>query len=279
MLWYIWLYDFKGTRCNKMPTLYKNLGFKIKKLREKIDISQSSLAEALGVDRVTISKIENGERKIYAEEIKKLSEYFNVSSDALLNLKEEIEVIIEKNTTKQKPKKEIRISVPQKNLQKFKEVLLYVLNKIGSKPNIGESVLYKLLYFIDFDFYEKYEEQLIGATYIKNHYGPTPKEFIKIVKEMEGKDLIKVKDSYFKYPQTKYLSKRESDLTRLKAHEIKMIDSVLDRLSDMNAAEISNYSHKDVPWLTTENGEIIDYESVFYRTNPYSMRTYIEEDI
>lgn len=279
MLWYIWLYDFKGTRCNKMPTLYKNLGFKIKKLREKIDISQSSLAEALGVDRVTISKIENGERKIYAEEIKKLSEYFNISSDVLLDLKEDIEVIIEKNTTKQKPKKEIRISVPQRNLQKFKEVLLYVLNKIGSKPNIGESVLYKLLYFIDFDFYEKYEEQLIGATYIKNHYGPTPKEFIKIVKEMEGKDLIKVKDSYFKYPQTKYLSKRESDLTRLKAHEIKMIDSVLDRLSDMNAAEISNYSHKDVPWLTTENGEIIDYESVFYRTKPYSMRTYIEEDI
>jgi len=262
-----------------MPTLYKNLGFKIKKLREKIDISQSTLAEALGVDRVTISKIENGERKIYAEEIKKLSEYFNVSSDVLLDLKEDIEVIIEKNITKQKPKKEIRISVPQKNLQKFKEVLLYVLNKIGSKPNIGESVLYKLLYFIDFDFYEKYEEQLIGATYIKNHYGPTPKEFIKIIKEMEDKDLIKVKDSYFKHPQTKYLSKRESDLTLLKAHEIKMIDSVLDRLSDMNATEISNYSHKDVPWLTTNKGEIIDYESVFYRTKPYSVRTYIEENI
>jgi transcriptional regulator with XRE-family HTH domain len=273
------LYDFKETRCNKMLTLYKNLGFKVKKLREKIDISQSSLAEALGVDRVTISKIENGERKIYAEEVKKLSEYFNISSDVLLDLKEDIEVIIEKNTTKQKPKKEIRISVPQKNLQKFKEVLLYILNKIGSKPNIGESVLYKLLYFIDFDFYEKYEEQLIGATYIKNHYGPTPREFMKIVKEMEGKDLIKVKDSYFKYPQTKYLSKRESDLILLKAHEIKMIDSVLDRLSDMNATEISNYSHKDVPWLTTNNGEIIDYESVFYRTKPYSVRTYIEENI
>ncbi|MBA7564350.1 hypothetical protein ES708_06013 [subsurface metagenome] len=273
------LYDFKGTRCNKMPTLYKNLGFKVKKLREKINISQSSLAEVLDVDRVTISKIENGERKIYAEEIKKLSEYFNISSDVLLDLKEDIEVIIEKNTTKQKPKKEIRISIPQKNLQKFKEVLLYILNKIGAKPNIGESVLYKLLYFIDFDFYEKYEEQLIGATYIKNHYGPTPREFIKIVKEMEGKDLIKVKDSYFKHPQTKYLSKRESDLTLLKAHEIKMIDSVLDRLSDMNAIEISNYSHKDVPWLTTNNGEIIDYESVFYRTKPYSVRIYIEENI
>ena len=262
-----------------MPTLYKNLGFKIKKLREKIDISQSDLAEALGVDRVTISKIENGERKIYVEEIIKLSEYFNISSDVLLDLKEDIEVIIEKNTTKQKPKKEIRISVPQRNLQKFKEILLYILNKVGSKPNIGESVLYKLLYFIDFDFYEKYEEQFIGATYIKNHYGPTPKEFIKIIKDMEGKDLIKVKDSYFKHPQTKYLSKRESDLTLLKAHEIKMIDSVLDKLSDMNATEISDYSHRDVPWLTTNQGEIIDYESVFYRTKPYTVRTYIEENI
>lgn len=262
-----------------MPTLNKNIGERIKKLREGTDISQSSLAEVLGVDRVTISKIENGERKICAEEIIKLSEFFNISSDVLLDLKEDIEVIIEKNTTRQQQKKEIRISVPQKNLQKFKEVLLYILNKIGSKPNIGESVLYKLLYFIDFNFYEKYEEQFIGATYIKNHYGPTPKEFIKIIKEMEGKDLIKVKDSYFKYPQTKYLSIRESDLTLLKANEIKMIDSVLDRLSDMNATEISDYSHRDVPWLTTNNGEIIDYESVFYRTKPYSVRTYIEENI
>jgi hypothetical protein len=73
----------------------------------------------------------------------------------------------------------IRINIPQKNIGKFKEVLLYILNKIGSKPNIGETVIYKLLYFIDLNYYEKYEEQLIGATYIKNHHGPTLKEFKK----------------------------------------------------------------------------------------------------
>jgi hypothetical protein len=77
-----------------------------------------------------------------------------------------------------------RISIPQKNLKKFEQVLLYILCKVGSKPNIGETVIYKLLYFIDFNFYEKYEEQLIGATYIKNQYGPTPKEFIKVVDTM-----------------------------------------------------------------------------------------------
>jgi len=31
------------------------------------------------------------------------------------------------------------------------------------------TVLYKILYFIDFDYYEKYEEQLMGALYIKNN--------------------------------------------------------------------------------------------------------------
>ena len=96
---------------------------------------------------------------------------------------------------------------------------------------------------------------------------------------MEGKDIVKVKEKYFEYPQTKYLPLRKSDLTQLKAHEKEMIDDVLNNLSNMNASEISEYSHKDVPWQTTEDGEVIDYESVFYRTSPYSVRSYGKENI
>ena len=69
----------------------------------------------------------------------------------------------------------------KKILKKFKEVLLYILEKVGSKPNVGMTVLYKLLYFIDFDYYEKFEEQLLGATYIKNHF-TNPVEFKKSLK-------------------------------------------------------------------------------------------------
>ena len=49
----------------------------------------------------------------------------------------------------------------------------------------------------------------------------------------------------------------------MKGNEIKIIDDVLDRLSDMNARQISDYSHNDVPWLTTEEGKAIEYEAVF----------------
>jgi len=261
-------------------TFYKKLGIRIKTLREQAGYSQENLAELLKISRVSLSQIENGDRRINAEEIAELSKIFNVASDVLLDLRKDIKVVLEKTGKFAKAKQEIRISVPQKNLEKFKEVLLYILNKVGSKPNIGESVLYKLLYFIDFNYYEKYEEQLIGATYIKNNYGPTPKEFIKIIDEMENqKEIIKVDDKYFQYPQRKYLPLKTPDLSKLKANELKMIDDVLEKLSDMNATQISDYSHNDVPWLTTDDGKIIEYESVFYRTPEYSMRSYSEEDI
>jgi uncharacterized phage-associated protein len=194
--------------------------------------------------------------------------------DQLLNLKKEPQIIVSKNDSEKKKPEDIRIDIPQKNLTKFKETMIYILNKVGSKPNIGETVLYKLLYFIDFDFYEKYEEQLIGATYIKNHYGPTPLEFKKIVEEMlDNREIIKVEDQYFEYPQTKYLPLREPDLSQLMANEVEMINDVLSRLSHMNASQISSYSHNDVPWLTAEDQSIIEYESVFYRTEAYSART------
>jgi transcriptional regulator with XRE-family HTH domain len=255
-----------------------NIGQRIKELRVKVGMSQQRLAEILGVSRPTISQIENGERKIFADELIKLSETFNTSVDNLLNIEKSPQIILEESKSRRKTRQIIRINVPQKNIDKFKEVLLYVLNKIGSKPNVGETVIYKLLYFIDFDFYEKYEDQLIGATYLKNRYGPTPIEFKKLVEKMIGeKEITKIKSEYFQYPQTKYLPLRKADLSELRASEIEIIDDVLKRLSDMSAAQLSEYSHNDVPWLTTDDGKAIEYESVFYRTSEYSVREYDED--
>jgi uncharacterized phage-associated protein len=161
----------------------------------------------------------------------------------------------------------MRISIPAKNVEKLREVLLYILNKVGAKPNVGETMLYKLLYFIDFDFYEKYEEQLIGASYKKNIYGPTPLEFAEIVSEMvTAHEVAKIKSDYFQ-------PLREARLDILSANELKLIDDVLNRLGDKNASQISEYSHGDVPWKVTENMGIINYETVFYRTPEYSVRT------
>ena len=250
-------------------------------LRKNHGVSQAFVAEKIGVSRASYIEIEKGAKELTLSQANKIAEIFNISLEELISGKmmPDIKVSIQDKSEK-KEKQEIRIDVPQKNLKKFKEVLLYVLEKVGSKSNVGMTVLYKLLYFIDFDYYEKFEEQLVGATYIKNHFGPTPVEFKKIVESMEEKgELETVKSKYFQHEQTKYLPRREPDISVLNAKEIKHIDEVLSRLSDKNATELKDYSHKDVPWITAEEGQPLSYESVFYRTKDTSVREYEPDNL
>lgn len=257
------------------------INLQLKKLREKAGMSQAQLARTLEMSRPTYIQLEKGKRELTISEAEKLASIFGLSLEKFLAGKSPKlpKVVLEKEKRESKSKKlDIRISVPQKNIKKFKEVLLYVLEKVGAKPNIGETALYKLLYFIDFDYYEKYEEQLMGCAYIKNHFGPTPVGFDKIVKQMEKKgEIEKVKSKYFQYEQKKYLPRRKPDLSRLSGLEVAHIDDVLNRLSDKSAKELSEYSHSDVPWIVHKLGEQISYESVFYRDNDHSQREYDDE--
>lgn len=220
-------------------------------MRKKNNLSQDFVAKSLGISRPTYLQIEKGEREITLKEAQKLANVFDVEFNDFIDGKErKIIVDFEKEQKESKEgKADLRISVPHLKKEKFKEVLLYILAKVGGKPNIGETTIYKLLYFIDFDYYEKYEEQLIGATYIKNHYGPTPVEFKKIIDEMiKNEEIEKIKSKYFSHQQTKYLPLRDPDLTKLKdARELQHIDDILMRLGDKNASDLSNYSHQDVP--------------------------------
>jgi transcriptional regulator with XRE-family HTH domain len=252
---------------------------KIKELRQKRGFSQSYMAKELNISRPTYIQIEKGVKDLNTSEIKKCADIFGISPETLMkggDVSFEI-----KETEKGKKHEEdltIRISVPQKNLKKYREVLLYILSKVGSKHNIGESVINKLLYFIDFDYYEKYEEQLIGATYIKNHFGPTPCELKMVVESMKKNgEIEEVKSKFYKFDQKKYFPLRKPNLEILSAREIEHIDDVLNRLSDKNAREIRDYSHGDIPFLVHKDGEKLDYESVFYRDDKYSVRSYDDE--
>src|SRR3989338_1079397 len=113
----------------------------------------------------------------------------------------------------------------------------------------------------------------MGLTYIKNHHGPTPKEFIKVVEQMKiDGELEEVKSKYFTYEQKKYIPVVHPDLSKISGQELELIDDVLNRLAGKSATELSEYSHKDTPWLVSEDGKDISYESVFYRDSDHSVR-------
>jgi transcriptional regulator with XRE-family HTH domain len=251
----------------------------LKTLRKSQDISQEFLANEIGISRPTYLQIENGNREITVSEARKIAEFFGISLEDFLaeRLVKVPKIKLEKSKKDVSKKTETRISVPQKNIKKFKEVLLYLLEEIGGLSNVGEAVICKILYFIDFDYYEKYEEQLIGAVYIKNHHGPTPAAFVEIVKQMEKDgDLVKLSQKYFQFDQKKYFTRRRPNLSILSAQEKELIDYEIARFKDKNAKEMEAISHRDVPWIGATNLKPIDYESVFYRTSEFSLRKYDE---
>jgi transcriptional regulator with XRE-family HTH domain len=256
----------------------KQIGQRITELRKMKGLSQEHLAKGVKISRPSLAQIELGNRSVNILELQRLSMILGFSLDDFMS--EDFSVVQDvEGKAETKTKKPVeRISVPTLQVNKFKNVLLYILERCAGKPNVGETVLYKLLYFSDFNYYELYEEHLTGAKYRKLPYGPVPQKLDTILNQMIDKgQLQRVKTEYHGFPQTRYLPLVKAELTGLKASEKEIIDRVIEQLSDWSAAAISNYSHKDMPWLASKEGEEINYELTFYRDAPYSVRNYGDE--
>ena len=164
------------------------------------------------------------------------------------------------------------------NDAKFKQVLHYIISKTESMENVGKTVLYKLLYFSDFNYYELYETMLTGESYRRFDHGPAPSHFIPAVEEMEKAGIIdEYKVNYYGHEQTRYHSLKKPDLSLLSADEIKHIDDTLGRYASMNANQIEALSHRDRPWMASQPDSVLDYELVFYRPADMSVRLYCDD--
>ena len=91
------------------------LGNKIKQLRLERDLSQKELGQILGVSNVTISMYENNDRQPDSETIKKLADYFRVTTDYLLGRTENPDATV---TLTEKNEKDIA-----KKMKKLREEL------------------------------------------------------------------------------------------------------------------------------------------------------------
>lgn len=246
------------------------------RLRDSSGMSQQQVADKLELARATYANLEAGKRSPTLEQINAIADLFEVSAAALISsdtyeIHERVadEIQLDQSSEEIKPREVI-----QEKVETLREVLLYVLDKVGAKPNVGETVLYKLLYFIDFDYYEKTGKSITGLTYIRNHYGPTPtKTFDSVVEAMKkAEELEVVGTKYFNHIQKKYLPVIRPRLENVTGEELQHIDEVLARLSDKTASELSSLSHRDMPWLATKDKTPIDYQLAMYRTTETSVK-------
>ena len=159
-------------------------------------------------------------------------------------------------------------------MDKFAGMVHYFIGKRRSA--LGRTVLYKLCYFSDFDFYELNERSITGMRYHKLTHGPAPLGFDAAMTDLEARGLAReerIDNDDGKYPRYKYHLLKEADPEgTFSREEIDMMDWVFDRYGKMTAVALSDLSHQDIPWKITEDREEIPYEAVFFRNKVTSVR-------
>ncbi len=148
------------------------------------------------------------------------------------------------------------------NSEKLSEMAHYIISKCDKNTNFGKTVLYKLLYFSDFNHYKKNNKSITNEEYRKIEFGPAPVHIAIIIDKLEKGKKIETKQLS---QNTKYKILDAPKLSTLSKEEISTIDKVIKKLGALSATQISNLSHKDNPYLVSKDNGIIDYDLVFYR--------------
>jgi uncharacterized phage-associated protein len=156
--------------------------------------------------------------------------------------------------------------------KKYQNAVLYLCWKLKGEVR-GKKKLAKLLYFVDFDLYEKYQKSITGDVYRALPMGPVPSALEEITNEMTKKKMLGIeqveeKDGY--NPTEVYKSLTEPDLSVFDDNEKKMLDRIVIKYGHLNGKQLEELSHAEAPYIGTELRKDIPYELAFYRGTDFS---------
>ena len=157
--------------------------------------------------------------------------------------------------------------------KKYQQIILYLCQKLGGEVR-GKKKLAKLLYFVDFDFYEKYQKSITGDVYKAFPKGPLPSALNDIIAEMSKKKMLHVGSAQEwgkEYAPTEaYRCIAEPNVSVFKPEEKKMLDRVASRYGNLNGEQLAELSHAEAPYSATEPYREIHYEFSYYRGTDFS---------
>ena len=149
------------------------------------------------------------------------------------------------------------------NKEKYKNTILFFASNV---PNLGKVKLNKLLYFSDFDHFEKYGEPVTGETYQNDKLGPVPMHIEEIIGEMEsGGQADIVAEAVIDFVRYHLVPKVHYNPSIFKPSEMEILSAVSEKWGHHTAKELVIASHGEAPWLATRNGNTIPYALAYYR--------------
>jgi len=159
------------------------------------------------------------------------------------------------------------------NKKKYEQVIIYLCSKLGGEVR-GKKKLAKLLYYSDFDFFEKFQKSITGDVYNAYPKGPLPATLGEITSAMVKKGLLKVNSMQVwgeEYAPTEvYKCSTKLDLSIFSKDELKILDRVVRRYGSLNGEQLAELSHAEAPFAATEPYKEIPYEFTYYRGTDFS---------
>lgn len=158
--------------------------------------------------------------------------------------------------------------------QKYKTAILLLLKELGGSVR-GKKKLAKLLYFVDFDFYELCEKSIAGDTYYARDLGPLGATLQQQLQEMVQENLINEKKETTSYhsdlePTIVYTASATPDTSVLSEEEVKMIKRVVKKYGQLTGKQLEDLSHNEAPYIGTERHQQIPYELSLYRGTEFT---------
>ncbi|MFA5777276.1 MAG: Panacea domain-containing protein [Parcubacteria group bacterium] len=151
--------------------------------------------------------------------------------------------------------------------EKYKQVILYLCSKLGKEIR-GKKKLAKLLYFVDFDFFEKNQKYFTGDKYKSLPMGPVPVSLNMITKEMEKEKMIQIKSVNERNgynPTEVYTCLKEPETSIFSDEEKEILSRVIKKYGHLNGKQLEDLTHAEAPYSGTKPGDEIFYELAFYR--------------
>lgn len=156
--------------------------------------------------------------------------------------------------------------------KKYQNAVLYLCWKLKGEVR-GKKKLAKLLYFTDFDLYEKTQKSITGDVYRALPMGPMPSALEEITAEMVRKKMLGVKrvEEYEGYiPTEVYAALAEPDLSVFDDEERKMLERVVLKYGHLSGKQLEDLSHAEAPYAATKPYEEVPYEFTCYRGTDFS---------
>ena len=152
------------------------------------------------------------------------------------------------------------------NQKKYNNAVLFFAKRIQN-GTLGKLKMMKLLYYLDFDFFEKYGRSITGDQYLRFEMGPVPRMAKKVLDGMKDKEIKIVKRKIAEgYNDQEHIEAlKDFDVSVFTREELLMLEDVANKWERFTGSEMKSASHGEAPWIATKPDGIIDYNLAYYR--------------